>query len=78
MRAVAMRCADNWLHHRGLGPLGPHVLPRVRPDLLRKYQTPDIDPQTVASYLYHLNAQDPRSACLCLCPPTSHLIGRQR
>lgn len=42
---------------RAIGPLGPWVLPRVRPDIGRKYADTVNDPDTFYQYVYHLNVQ---------------------
>lgn len=43
---------------RLFGPLGPWVIFKLRPDLLRKFG-PEVSARTVSDYLYHCNAQPP-------------------
>jgi len=43
---------------RLFGPLGPWLLFKLRPDLLRKFG-PEVSARTVSDYLYHCNAQPP-------------------
>jgi hypothetical protein len=45
---------------RALGPLGPHLLPRFRPDIGRKFADVLDDPSVVYQYLYHVNVQRAR------------------
>jgi len=44
---------------RAVGPIGPSLVDRFRPDLSDKFSLYFEDPQIVSSYIYHCNAQDP-------------------
>lgn len=44
---------------RGFGPLGPRLIPRIRPDFAVRFSTIIGDPTLLYNYIYHLNAQKP-------------------
>jgi len=44
---------------RALGPVGPSMIERVRPDLTRKFAHIFNDTGIMSSYIYHCNAQNP-------------------
>jgi len=44
---------------RALGPVGPSLIDRFRPDLKLKFSEFITDPNIMSSYIYHCNAQNP-------------------
>jgi pimeloyl-ACP methyl ester carboxylesterase len=44
---------------RALGPIGPSLIDRFRPDLKMKFSQFITDPNIMSSYIYHCNAQTP-------------------
>jgi len=44
---------------RALGPIGPSLIDRFRPDLKMKFSEYITDPNIMSSYIYHCNAQSP-------------------
>jgi len=44
---------------RALGPVGPSLIDRFRPDLKLKFTNFISDPNIMSSYIYHCNAQNP-------------------
>lgn len=44
---------------RAAGPLGPQMIHRFRPDLMRKFEDTLSDPSIINEYMYHCNAQYP-------------------
>ncbi|KFM57720.1 Abhydrolase domain-containing protein 4, partial [Stegodyphus mimosarum] len=42
---------------RAAGPWGPQLIPKLRPDIIRKFDP--LDPDVVSNYIYHCNAQTP-------------------
>ncbi|KAG8190697.1 hypothetical protein JTE90_004201 [Oedothorax gibbosus] len=44
---------------RAVGPWGPQLIQRMRPDILRKFETVVTDTSDVSNYIYHCNAQHP-------------------
>jgi len=44
---------------RALGPVGPSLIDRFRPDLKLKFSEYVTDPNIMSSYIYHCNAQAP-------------------
>lgn len=51
-------------------PVGPALVQILRPDFKKKFSSMFVD-NTVPEYIYHMNAQSPRSACR---PPTAHHV----
>lgn len=43
-------------------PVGPALVQILRPDFKKKFSSMFVD-NTVPEYIYHMNAQSPRSAC---------------
>lgn len=51
-------------------PVGPALVQMLRPDFKKKFSSMFVD-NTVPEYIYHMNAQSPRSA---RCPRTAHHV----